>query len=383
MKKPKILLDWTAQVGQHFPQLSHPEMKVLSEYSFAMAVTKEAGQQTVSAFLGQLLGDAPNTVRQRLRELTYEASAKRGRNRREIDVETCFAPLLRWLLTELADEQAVLALDPTYLGNRFIILSISFVYRGTAIPVAWHVQATHQAGDWHSIWIRLLDNLAPTLAAYLEQGHTVWMLTDRGLQSKRLFEALVQRGYHPLMRIRAQGYFQAEQSHWQALEQIAVPEMTPQAYSARCFKQDTIEATLMVQWDALYQEPCLVLSDVAPQAADFGLYAYRTWIEAGFKDLKRGGLRWEQTKMRHPKRVERLWLVMAVALIYLLKRGNQAENKTSSPSAFDPPQHTAGLSLLKWGWVTLLAQLIHHAEHQLTAIRLTNDPCRNLKPSPI
>ena len=39
----------------------------------------------------------------------------------------------------------------------------------------------------------------------------------------------------------------------------------------------------------------------------------RSWIECLFKDNKRGGLAWHQTKITNPKRAERHWLAIAIA----------------------------------------------------------------------
>jgi len=41
---------------------------------------------------------------------------------------TCFAPLLRWIVSRWSSPQMVLALDVTYLGSRFMICSVSVVY---------------------------------------------------------------------------------------------------------------------------------------------------------------------------------------------------------------------------------------------------------------
>lgn len=46
-----------------------------------------------------------------------------------LDVTTCFAPLLRWVLTwwPATDRRLVLALDATTLGQRFTVLAIAVV----------------------------------------------------------------------------------------------------------------------------------------------------------------------------------------------------------------------------------------------------------------
>ena len=56
------------------------------------------GITSVAALLAPLLGTKENTLRQRLREWCYDATDKRGAKRQDLDVTTCFAPLLRWVL---------------------------------------------------------------------------------------------------------------------------------------------------------------------------------------------------------------------------------------------------------------------------------------------
>lgn len=52
----------------------------------------------------------------------------------------------------------------------------------------------------------------------------------------------------------------------------------------------------------------------------------RAWIESGFKDGKRGGWGWHQTKMTDPARARRLGLVMAVATFAVVRAGGAAES---------------------------------------------------------
>jgi hypothetical protein len=72
--------------------------------------------------------------------------------------------------------------------------------------------------------------------------------------------------------------------------------------------------------------------------ADVAWYGLRSWIECGFKDAKRGGWHWEQTKMSDPRRAERLWLAMALATLWVVSVGCQAE--VSELEAL-PAQHIA------------------------------------------
>jgi hypothetical protein len=69
----------------------------------------------------------------------------------------------------------------------------------------------------------------------------------------------------------------------------------------------------------------------------------RTWIESGFKDFKRGLWGWHHSKMQEASRVERLWLAMAVAQVWTVSIGCQAEEEERQESLGEslPSQHIA------------------------------------------
>jgi hypothetical protein len=109
------------------------------ERLLGMVLARSCALSAVSLFLAVGLGRKPNTVRQQLREFCYEAKAKRGGSRQALQVEACFAPLLAWVLSWGEGNQLAVALDATTLGQRFVVLVISVLYRGCALPVAWTV----------------------------------------------------------------------------------------------------------------------------------------------------------------------------------------------------------------------------------------------------
>ena len=86
-----------------------------------------------------------------------------------------------------------------------------------------------------------------------------------------------------------------------------------------------LPCTLLACWQPAYADAWLIVTDLPTTQAEIACYGWRAWIEAGFKDFKGGGWRWEQTKMKRPERAERLWLVMAVATLWSLSIGGSAE----------------------------------------------------------
>jgi len=159
MACPDRLSQWTTEVSTAFAHLSKPQIWGLVLWSAGIALSGVAGIAQISALLAFVLAEQEQTVFQRLREWYLDAEQKSGKKRRELEVSTCFAPLLGWVLRLWRSEkrQLPLVLDATSLGNRWTILAISVVLSGCAIPVAWKVLPAEQPGSWRPYWEGLLN----------------------------------------------------------------------------------------------------------------------------------------------------------------------------------------------------------------------------------
>ncbi len=364
---PESLSQWASEVSKHLPHLSRCQAMGLAMYSYATVMLRCCGLSVVSTFLAELLEQPPNTVRQRLREKLYDAPDKRGQQRCELDVTTCFAPLLRWILDWWGSEERrlALALDATNLGQRFTVLCMSVVYRGSALPIAWVVLPTTQRGQWMPHFRRLLRLLRGVVPA----DWCVIVLTDRGLYSKALYRAIQRNGWHPVMRINAEGNFRPTgMSRYRPLADL-LPRADTLWYGAvTCFSTPSarLKCTLLAYWRKSCETPWLVVTDLPPADSDPLWYGMRMWIEHGFKDDKRGGFRWEQTKMTDPARAARLWLVLALAHLWTMSVGGEAEIAALDlPLPTLAPHYPAttaarSLSCLNRGWLRIVIALITH-----------------------
>ena len=343
MSCTETVWQWEETVSRHLPHLSKPQAVVLALWSYAMVVSQSCGTTTAAMWLSELLGGKADTWRQRLREWCYPAQQKKGNQRSEVVVVSCFAPLLRWIVTWWAEgeHRLALALDASTLSDRFTVLCISVLYRGCAIPVAWCIVPTGEAGAWKPDWIALLDSLDGVIPV----EWTVIVLADRGLYARWLYQEIQSLHWHPFLRINKGGKARPKGSdtyHWLA---TFVP-VHGYAWSGpvRCFTEASsrLDCTLVARWDADYQDPWLIVTDLLPAQADVAWYAMRAWIECGFKDTKRGGWNWHYTKMQDPARAERHWLVMAVATLWVVSVGGvvDAEQPASTLAAL-PQTHRA------------------------------------------
>lgn len=360
---------WACTIRENLPHLSKPQATTLALWSLGLVLAGSCGLSAVALAVATSFSLKDNTARQRLREFYQEASAKRGRSRCQLDVTQSFAPLLGWLLNHWQSRQLALAMDATNLGQRFTVLAVSVVYRGCAIPVAWKVLSSLEKHPWEGEWLRLLQLLRPAIPAQM----SVIVLADRGLYAKWLFEPIVRCGWHPFLRINSGGTFRRQGHHQFEPLRSLVPEAGCQWQAkGTAFKTPKAQlvCTLLARLEAGYKEPWLVVTDLEPGCADAAWYGLRSWIEQGFKDSKRGGFHWQRTRMKEPERAARLWLVLAVATLWLMSVGSEAEAESRgslfaeemaevAQKAKKPVTKRRQVSLFRRGWQMILAALIN------------------------
>ena len=367
MSRETGLSEWSATVSTPLPHLSAPQATVLALWSYGIALTRSCGRTTVATFLALLLHCKVGSMEHRLREWCYEAEAKagskRGAKRQALDVTTCFVPLLRWIVCLWQGTCLALAIDATSLGDRFVVLTVSVVYRGMGLPVAWTILPANQKHAWRRAWLRMLRLLRPAIPA----DWTVLVLADRGLYAPWLYRRIVRLGWHPFLRIKQGAKFRPlGQATWYWLRELcgSVGQRWRGAGTAFVTKESQLAWTLVAWWGEGSTEPWFILTDLDPDGCDAAWYGLRTWCEQGFKCFKRGGWQWQQTRMTDPERAARLWLALAVATLWMVSVGSgletgalpdaralpdlQAIVGTAAPQ---PRQRRTRLFRLGWLWV--------------------------------
>lgn len=93
-----------------------------------------------------------------------------------------------------------------------------------------------------------------------------------------------------------------------------------------------LRGTLLVRWEKGYDKALAVVTDLSEGEVETVWYLMRFWIEDEYKDHKGGGWGWQHTKMVDPKRAERLWLAMAVAMQITVLVGGREEAEAKAQS---------------------------------------------------
>lgn len=366
MSRQPALYQWNDVVAKCFPHLSKPMAACLALWSLGMIIARSCSLTAIAWVWVPIRKEKFLTLRERLRDLYREAPAKAGTQRSTLDLSTCWAPWLAWVVKGWHGRQLALALDATTLGQRFVVLAVSVLYRGSAIPVAWKILRADNKHAWQPEWQSLLHQFHGVVPA----NWKVIVLADRGLYAKWLFEAIVALGWHPLLRINIQGKFRPKGWYrWLNLRGL-VPRVG-QRWQGRgtAFKNEPgqLECTLLGCWEEGHEDPWLVVTDLSPEAADVCWYGLRAWIEQGFKQIKSGGWQWQHTRMNDPARAERLWLAIALATWWLLTAGGEASDDLldETMAAVPNTEHSRRprwrlVAVFRQGLTLIMAALLNH-----------------------
>src|SRR5947199_8232827 len=86
------------RVEEMLPSLSKTEAQVLGLLTYGILMLVACGITGLSHGLAKIEQVPAERLRQRMREFCYDEEAKRGKKRREVDVQHCFQDLLRSVL---------------------------------------------------------------------------------------------------------------------------------------------------------------------------------------------------------------------------------------------------------------------------------------------
>lgn len=310
MSQRRTLYQWRQTVGRHLPHLSTPQVKVLSGFSFGVAAARCCTLTAVAEAVPAL--GKPDTVERRLQRFLA--------NPRLDWAQGCQA-LAAWVLSHLAGRgPVVLLVDETSLQARLKVMAVSLAYRGRAIPLAWWCYAPTQ---WPLGQVELITTLLRWVATGIAKQRVVLVQADRGIgTSPALLRAIEQLGWYYLVRV-------TKQVQVQVAGQAPVPfsEVVPHPGTAwhgpvAAFKNaGWLNCWGHGHWPPGQAEPWLLLTNHPDaQAAWYGM---RMWEELAFRDFKSYGWHWQRSRVWRPERANVLWLVMALAYVWMLSLGTQ------------------------------------------------------------
>ena len=98
----------------------------------------------------------------------------------------------------------------------------------------------------------------------------------------------------------------------------------------------------------------------------------RAGIEQGCKITKRAGWQWQRTRLTDPPRAARLWVAVAVATLWLLSVGGEADETIPADTLLPLPTHALSpclhrqatrlrfVSVFRQGWLAIRVALLNY-----------------------
>src|SRR4051794_32715892 len=320
MHVPRELYPIERALAEHLSHLRGPQRRGLALWVLGAVLAQSACQ---AAVLAALLPWAPyHALRQRLREWLLDGADKAVPCAAQVEVERCFAPLVRWVLGWWRGRELALAGGAPPPRDDAVALVVSVLYRGSAIPVAWAVLPGDAPGR--------VDGADPAPAAPPAPGRAAGLDGAGAGRPRPVEPAAVEARPRPRLAPAA-AHPAADHDH--PRRSGALPGRGPgparrslgRPRPARLAEEPAPDRHPGRGVDERDQdEPWLVVTDLPPDRVGVSWYALRAGVELGFRALQ--GLRWQWQRSRptDPARVARHWLVLAS--LWVLAHGTRVED---------------------------------------------------------
>lgn len=226
-----------------------------------------------------------------------------------------------------------LVLDATTTGVTaafpgIVSLVLAMGWHGRAAPLCWR---SWRADEPDQAWMSATRAMFARVAETLPADARVVVLADRGLSGANLARAAAAQGWHLLVRVQGQTRVRLADGRVAHLGELTPrPGTAAKLTGVRVFAprtkqtvwiscwEEAFTANVVAVWPRGVAQPWLLVTDLPPTRARCREDRHRTWEEALFRDLKSFGWGWNRSRVRDPRRVERLVLAFAIATLWLL-----------------------------------------------------------------
>ena len=249
---------------------------------------------------------------------SWQRRCRRWLSNQRIGVEALYGPLVLWAIQhwQKPGQTLHLALDTTVLWNRFCVVMLSVVCQGRAIPLLWTTLEHPSASVSAQVVIGLLQKADQLLSGFC----AITVLADRGFPSTELlgwFEGRERWSY--VMRLRGD----TEIHGTAALMGCEVRRLRLPRGHCRGFRDVQLwgdgchQANLVLARPVGIKasEPWYLVSNLDPSLDLVWAYGQRFCCEQLFRDQKSGIFQLEKSRLRDSGRIDRLLLVVAIAVL--------------------------------------------------------------------
>jgi hypothetical protein len=213
----------------------------------------------------------------------------------------------------------ILMIDQSKISEGFECLMISLRLQDRAIPVAWKVSQTRGA-----IGFEIQEKLLDAVLGMIPEGSSVVLAGDRFYGTAALIGWCQSHNWQYRLRLKSNLILEHEGG------EITTGDAYKQGIKAlegARFHQTHVQTSIGIVHESGHSEPWIIAMDCKPthyKVLDYGL---RWGIECMFSDFKSRGFCITKTHLQHADRIERLILVLTIALYWAVSTGMRPPEK--------------------------------------------------------
>lgn len=232
-----------------------------------------------------------------------------------VDTEVVMGAYTEDLLARLAKDQhtLVLMIDQSKVNGAFEVLMVSVRLRKRAVPLFWIVRETKGG-----IGFQEQKALLEVIRGWLPEGSRVMLAGDRFYGTADLVGWCQKQGWGYRLRLKGNLCIYQDQGPDKTLDQLKA-EGKKTLERAR-FRSGMITHVGILH-ESGHEEPWYIAMDSRPNEYKTRDYGLRWGIENMFSDFKSRGFSLMQTHIRIAERLERLILVLSIALHWAVSLG--------------------------------------------------------------
>jgi hypothetical protein len=312
MMNYKLLYQLQQELSAHLPGFNSWQQANMALFSYGVIQAESCQQGEIARQVS--CGERVESATRRFRRwLDNEA----------LDLNGFFRAWSQWVVAAVGNSAVTLLVDETKLDKWVGIMMVGLAWEGRCLPLAWRTyRANSREGYPAEGQVGMIEGLLQQVKNGIGNQCEVLVLADRGIGcSPDLCKVVAGLGWKYLFRVTCQTKVVSDGVDYTIAQQVQPGAVWMQ--SGTVFKQrGRIPAHARALWGASYDEPwALVTNDPRLSGHE---YARRNWQEQSFRDLKSGGWHWGQSRIRLPRHVANLLLVLVFAYVWILALGSQA-----------------------------------------------------------
>lgn len=344
---------------------ANPDEDPRRQRVFVWAVVGLLLEKTISLTALALVIVSPAKAQSRVRRL------RRFLTNPHVGVRAYYDDLIRQALAHWVGQRLYLVLDTTTLAGRLVMIRLSLVYRGRAVPLVWQVYERKSVSLPFKAYQGVLAHARRLLPAACE----VVLLGDRGFRTTQLMRWCTMQAHpwHFRLRLKGNQIILLASGEERALGTLGLkPGMVGFLQEVYLGKRRYGSLQIAMAWaQTPNAEPWYIATDEAAEPQTLADYGLRMEIEQAFRDDKSGGFQLEESQLDDAESVSRLLLVMSVACLHVVSLGTfvvETQQRTSVDAHW-----SRGLSYFQIGW-RFLRRAIYLDRGLGALFRLSPDP---------